>query len=430
MDFSLINTTATAVAVALPVIAAAGMVMSSRQPNTKAKTKAEIKDKTKAETRPVVENDGTLLHQEKIVEEESKVAPLEDSKAKEAKVDAKKAKKADKKKKAKKTKRAKKTKKSMIDMLSTPVQENAAPVKEEPASSQKVDVVKPAEEPDSNQTNVVVKSNKLGGLIGVGGMTLKIIQDVTNTTITLPDRDDPAATGVVSINGDDKQCVARAARIVTDLAEKGYCPLLEGKDFVESNVKVPISQVHEIIGKGGRIIKAIQDELSVRLNVPDTSNTGRKKVVKVSVAGAAADVEEARQVIKSIVRLHYHRLTHPGMSHDTVAVPEHLFSLVIGPRGSTIKHLQNSYEVKVNMPDAKDTAGANAEGKDVVIIGPTSGVKFAKQEIEKIVHRATHEEDYAEVETDSYGDDEEEVYEPWMNEFSPPHRQTSGATWA
>merc|ERR1711918_36516 len=120
-----------------------------------------------------------------------------------------------------------------------------------------------------------------------------------------------------------------------------------------------------------------------------------------------------RQVIKSIVRLHYHRLTHPGMSHDTVAVPEHLFSLVIGPRGSTIKHLQNS-----------------SEGKDVVIIGPTSGVNFAKQEIEKIVHRATHEEDYAEVETDSYGDDEEEAYEPWMNEFSPPHRQTPGATWA
>lgn len=420
------STYTVAVAAAVPI--AAGIIWSSGSKAVSNETSDIQKTEPRTiEPEPVVEQQPIVveMQEEETVKEELIPGKQQGQQEERQQEDAKKSKKA-KKKKAKKANKKKKAKKSMIDMLGSPTKEAMKTKKVAPITKPPPAITMNATEEENNRIEVPIAANRIGALMGEKGITLKIVQDITSTTIDVPDRD-AAEVVVIGIHGEDMAGAERAARIVRDLANKGYCTLLEDPDFVESSVKVPIGQVHEVIGKGGRVIKAIQDSLGVRLNVPDTSNTGRKKVLKVGIAGAKAAVEEARATVRSIVQIGYSEVTHPGMTHAQVEVPAELYSVVIGPRGSTIKHLQNSYEVKVNIPRGTDSGDKEAR---VVVVGPASGVKFAKQEIEKIVHRTLHENDYAEVETDSYGDEEEEAYEPWMNEFSPPRRQVSGATWA
>lgn len=407
------HTAATDVVIALfPAVVLAGMVMATPAGTPEEQVVNEELVRTEEETE---ETDGVEAGETYGVDAAAASVEKKDTKTTE-----KSKKKAEKKKKqkAKKSKKAK----SMTNMIKKlDADDNGKKTKPaepvEPAEQAK-QIAVPTEDTNSS-LEVVINRNKLGALYGTGGMTLKIIQDITNTSINLPERD-TGSTATVTVTGENQQSVAHAARIVKDLSDKGYCALLEGNDFTESSVKVPLAQVHEIIGKGGRVIREIQEQLDCKVNVPDTSNTGRKKVIKVGLAGTQANVEEARAVIKSIVRFHYHSLTHPGMTHAEMEVPSHNFSAVIGPRGSNIKHLQNSYDVKINIPSAE------MQDQKVIVTGPTSGVKFAVQEIEKVVHRANCEENYSE--TDSYSD-EDEGFEAWMVEFSPPCRQTSGATW-
>ena len=54
--------------------------------------------------------------------------------------------------------------------------------------------------------------------------------------------------------------------------------------------------------------------------------------------------------------------------HVELAVPAELHRRVIGTKGSEIKHIQNSFNCRVNMP------GMHTISQNVVVIGPPSGV--------------------------------------------------------
>lgn len=271
---------------------------------------------------------------------------------------------------------------------------------------------------------------KIGHVVGINGKTITAIRELTGCIISIPDRETITGMSVdVTVTGEDAREVSAAKKIVADLTSKGYSAQLEGAlsggDFCEAQVKVPVASLHEVIGKGGAIIQAVQSKLGVKLSVPDTSKgkVGAKKVVKVTVAGPKDGVAKAKEVVKSLVVHHYHALTHPGTTHCEVDVPEAMYSIVIGPRGSSIKHIQNSYLVKVHIP-------RDGDGSAVTVIGSAGRVKQAKKHILAMVANANAEQEaqadwgYGEAEPEHH-----ERHEAWMDQYAPP-RRTTGAQWA
>jgi len=295
---------------------------------------------------------------------------------------------------------------------------------------------------------VEVSTSKLGMIIGTAGATINMIHSLTGANIEVPDASYRAAKSTaIIITGADAASVQAAKGIVADLCSKGYSPVLErqaalasGGDqqdqrkhpFVEINVKVPIAQLHEVIGKGGAVIGCLQQGLGVKIHVPDTKEVGatKKRVIKLTVAGIAPRVDEARAAIRSIVQHHHHALTHPGVTHGEVGgVPASMYRAVIGQRGSTIKHIQNSYQVRVFIPESPNHAS------NITIVGSASGVHRARTHIQRVVQKAEQEQEqqYASSSSsaggDGDGDDYDEIHESWMDEYAPPARQ-GGMQWA
>lgn len=314
---------------------------------------------------------------------------------------------------------------ALLRRKSLEVDSTAKPTTALPASATPADTITAA----ATTATIKIAVAKIGHVVGINGKTITAIRMLTGCTISIPDRETITGVSVdVTVTGEDAHEVSAAKKIVADLTSKGYSAQLEGAlsggDFCEAQVKVPVASLHEVIGKGGAIIQAVQSKLGVKLSVPDTSkgNVG-KKVVKVTVAGPKDGVAKAKEVVKSLVVHHYHALTHPGTTHCEVDVPEAMYSIVIGPRGSSIKHIQNSYLVKVHIP-------RDGDGSAVTVIGSAGRVKQAKKHILSMVANANAEQEaqadwgYGEAEPEHH-----ERHEAWMDQYAPP-RRTTGAQWA
>jgi len=307
-----------------------------------------------------------------------------------------------------------------------------------PTFGQSITAASKLPEGSSASAEVKIDGRKLGILIGPGGATIKALQEATGAKIELPERDkgEEMATGpcLVTITGDAK-AVAAAHKAVQELGSKGYTSVLETGNFTEGAISVPIPAISELIGKRGVIIKTIQDTFEVRLNFPDTKNIpqdgfGRqqKKTVKVGIAGDKANVAKAKQCMKDILKFHHHTLTHPGMTHIELNVSEGLYSFVIGPKGSSIKHIQNNFDVKVHIPGPDD---ANTK---ILVVGAPSDCQLAKKYVDKLIEKATAEPEEQEEEdwkkTDESYDsryDDEGPHEAWMDQYKPPPRKTGWA---
>jgi len=315
---------------------------------------------------------------------------------------------------SKKTKKSKPKAKAQVQVQ---VQQAAARVAKNPDAADSVDVR--------------IDSRKLGIIIGPGGATIKKIQETTGANVQLPDRekgeDMPDGPCTVTITGPAKG-VQQAKKAIEDLAKKGYSSATEDANFTEGAISVPIMAVSELIGKRGVIIKTIQDTFEVRLNFPDTKDqdTGfgkQKKTVKVGIAGPKDKVATAKKAMKEILKYHHHPLTHPGVTHIELEVCPSLYSIVIGPRGSSIKHIQNSYDVKVHIP------GEGASIQNILIVGASSDVATAKKFIEKMIEKATaepEEEEYDPTQDETYDSrfDNEGPHEAWMDQYAPPPRKS------
>ncbi|CAE8599879.1 unnamed protein product [Polarella glacialis] len=200
---------------------------------------------------------------------------------------------------------------------------------------------------------------------------------------------------------------------IKELIEKGFMSLAYA-DFKEDGVQVLPSSFPDIIGKQGIIIRKLKEELGVEVSIPETpKNSAPGKKFKVTIAGASEKVELAKQVINDIVMYSHHEITHPGVVHEEVEVPDWAYRFVIGKAGSELRHIQNNYKVKVNIP-REDSAC-----QQVLVIGEPGGVERAKVYIEKLLwnaENASKGRDKQETSGgDGYGDEEPE--EDWMKSY-------------
>lgn len=287
---------------------------------------------------------------------------------------------------------------------------------------------------------MTVDGRKLGLIIGPGGETIKKLQDTTGASLQLPDRkggeegerDEGPCT--LTISGEKPQ-IAALKKAISDLCSKGYSTATEGANFSEAAIQCKSDKLFELIGPGGVVIKALQEKLNVRINTPDTKgrNDLREKAqnLRVGIAGEKANVDKAKKIMKEILRYHHHDLTHPGVVHEEMSVPPSQYSLLIGPRGSTIKDIQGTNNVKVHIPNP-DTYVQN-----VMLVGAKADVTRAKKHCEKIIANAlARQEARAEAanqrwEQSQEWQEDDEDYESWMDDYAPPPKSAgwSGASW-
>eukprot|EP00931_Biecheleriopsis_adriatica_P113239 TRINITY_DN881_c0_g1_i8.p1 TRINITY_DN881_c0_g1~~TRINITY_DN881_c0_g1_i8.p1 ORF type:complete len:537 (+),score=217.42 TRINITY_DN881_c0_g1_i8:82-1692(+) len=279
------------------------------------------------------------------------------------------------------------------------------------AARKAVEAEKNAEkEKESNQSTATIKvpEKKIGIVIGPKGANIKLIQEKTGTRI------DTSGEVFTVVGAPQDVSVAEAA--VRELVEKGYCSMAF-ENFKEEFVQVHPSCFPDLIGKQGATIKALKTELGVEVNMPDVPKAapGKEtaKKYKVTLAGKKENVETCKEVINHICLYGYHEITHPDQSHEVLEeVPQWAYSFLIGKAGSELKHIQNNYKVKVNIPREHSAC------QSVVVVGLKHDVERAKGYIEKLLWNAENQSkgrDRQDGATDHWGDEEAE--EDWMKAY-------------
>lgn len=291
------------------------------------------------------------------------------------------------------------------------------PKAKKPKETVKTEVHTAPAQNDSTKKQVTVDSKKIGVIIGPKGSVMRSIQELTGVEITLPAVGARPATGptIVTLSG-TAEAVSRASAIVTDLCNKGYSAQLAGEDFQESAVTVHPMYLPEIIGKNGACIRAIQDQLGVRLMVPQGIGRDHPSKVKIAVAGPKEQVAAAKVVLHEIQSVYHSEITHPGVVHVEIDVPERMFNFIIGPKGSEIRHIENNFKVSVFIPNA------DSLNKSVVVVGPPVGVESSERYIRKIISQVGTEESAAAEVMQGWTDVADPVVdaetdEPWMSEY-------------
>lgn len=280
-------------------------------------------------------------------------------------------------------------------------------------------------------TSVDVQTQKMGAIIGPKGATLHAIQDATETQINTNSKVQPkggaenAGLTTVTVSG-HPDGVKKAVKAINELATKGYCLLLSGENFQESFIMVDTKFLPDIIGKSGANIRAIQERTGCRVIIPQTASrqvdnrAGDEAPVRIALAGTKEGVASAKQIILAITEYFHHPVTHPDTVHVLVDIPERYYNVVIGTKGSEIRHIQNNFKVTVKIPDR------NTVFRSVLVVGSPAACDAAARYIQKLVDNVKAKEDMKS--SDPWGNpDEEEAYdEDLMNRYVYSRQNKSG----
>jgi rRNA processing protein Krr1/Pno1 len=250
----------------------------------------------------------------------------------------------------------------------------------------------------------ITEDKKIGWVVGPKGATIAMIKEKTGCKTI------DTQGGVVTIVG-GKDEVAQAEHAVQQILEKGYCSLAYD-NYEEAYVMVHPTYFHMIIGEKGAVISEIKKQAKVEVNMPEApKNSTSTKKYKVSLAGSKEAVEKGKEIIESIVKYGYHPITHEGWSHQEVEVEEWKYKFLIGTKGSEMRHIQNSFKVKVNIPRP------GSDNPNVVVYGDSMGVERAVKYIEKVLWNADQPKGRGSGEQaiDQWGDEEPE--EDWMKAY-------------
>ena len=302
------------------------------------------------------------------------------------------------------------------------------------------------QQPAEEKTEFSIPGSKIGVIIGPQGTTMRAIEEKSGAE-KIDISGGAGGNAKVTITG-DKDAALVAKRAILELCEKGYAKLISGDDFTETFIKVHPQYFATIIGPGGSCIRAIQDKLNVRLNIP--KNTGKSSnasripgaqkratsasAVKVTIAGPKDGVDTAKATIEHLIRYHCSEITHPDVTHAELAISQDYFSILIGRKGSTLKHIQGNFRVQVHIPRDESV------NDKVVIVGDARSVEGASKYVRKLIsdyleEQQAYENPPAEEESKSksklqgYREDEVAEHESWMDEFIHPNSRGKANQW-
>ena len=269
--------------------------------------------------------------------------------------------------------------------------------------------------PAKTETSVSVQidAKKAGIVIGSKGATMQAIEAALDVKLDInaPARDDPkpSPTATVIITADEANTggIARAKSAIKELCTKGYTAITEAPGFCEQYVSVHPRCLAEIVGPGGKNIKALQSGLDIKITIPNSEWNPRDPDPKigncrVGLAGNRENCIAGKKAIQELTRYHHTELTHPGWVHEEKEVPQEFFHCIIGRGGSEIKHIRGNFQAEVYLPNA-DSYSSN-----VVVVGRQQNVDRAIAHIDRLIERDTEQRER------KYDDDVDD--EAWTGE--------------
>lgn len=211
---------------------------------------------------------------------------------------------------------------------------------------------------------ITVDMKHLGAVIGTKGTTRLGLEKLYNTEIKVP-KSERSGSGPIDITiTGQEEGVKYTISAIHQLCEKGYATCLGGEGFSEGAVQVHPIFVPEIVGRNQTSRRAIQDQMGVRLVIPQYTGKDQKDLIRVGVAGPKDKVKKAKEVIKDLIKYHHTEITHPGMTHlELEDVPVGAHSHIIGKKGTEIKRINAQFDVDVYIPYEHSMT------KNVVLVG-------------------------------------------------------------
>lgn len=129
-----------------------------------------------------------------------------------------------------------------------------------------------------------VPNDKVGIIIGKGGMNIKGVQERTRTQVQIPQQadDDNPQVRTISIGGDTKEAVdaAQMEIFMTLQAQQQSAQNAYNASANALLVAVPDEKIGIVIGKGGSTVKDVQARLHVRIQIPQGPDIGSNPPVR------------------------------------------------------------------------------------------------------------------------------------------------------
>lgn len=268
---------------------------------------------------------------------------------------------------------------------------------QKPKEAKKAEIKTDGKDSSSTKITVTVEKNQIGVLIGVNGVTIKKLQDVTGAKINLPPNS-AESYGPVKITVEGPvDGVRECAEAIKDLTTKGMCKITHG-NFVEGTCQVHPDYIPLIIGmkgkglKGGETIRGLQDNTGTNIVMP-VSTPGAKKMLYVKILGSKTGVDRCKSAIKELMKYYHTDVVHKGITHLELDIPEGQHHVIIGKRGNTIRGIEGNTGAKINIPRPSSI------NPNVVITGTPSAIANAKKQIDNALIKSQQRDD------DGYGYD-------------------------
>jgi len=134
---------------------------------------------------------------------------------------------------------------------------------------------------------------------------------------------------------------------------------------------VPDAKRGLVIGPKGANLKLLQEKLGVKINFPEKGSED-----DVQIMGDSKAVQEAKAAILSLVQKGFSSITHENFIQTNIEVARDLLKNLIGPGGQTIKHLQKTTNVQINVSSEK-----SGETVVVSLLGEPEGIAECRTQI-------------------------------------------------
>uniref|UniRef100_A0A8C4X1C2 K Homology domain-containing protein n=1 Tax=Eptatretus burgeri TaxID=7764 RepID=A0A8C4X1C2_EPTBU len=247
---------------------------------------------------------------------------------------------------------------------------------------------------------IMVPANKVGLVIGKGGETIKQLQDRANVRMVMV-QDGPHPTGMdkpLRIMGDPFK-VQQAKEMVTELLrdkEGDFSP----EEFSSRptgpgglDLPVPRFAVGVIIGKGGEMIKKIQNESGVRIQFKQDDGSGPDKMA--SIVGPPDRCQHAAQLVTELISSVQvwrggENSANSSLLFDVLVFPSlTCMQCIYSPGGETVRNINQQTGAHVEL-QRNPPPNSDPNFKVFLIRGSPQQIDHARHMIDNIVHGVGH----------------------------------------
>lgn len=151
-----------------------------------------------------------------------------------------------------------------------------------------------------------VPNDKVGIIIGKGGMTVKSIQERTRASILIPTGpdEDNLLVRTLTVGADSKEQAEACQMEIYNVLQAQQQQQAQQANVLASamHIQVPDDKVGLVIGKGGMTIKDMQSRLRVKIQIPQSADPGTNPPVRtITVVGPPESQHLARYEIELVI---------------------------------------------------------------------------------------------------------------------------------